>query len=294
MGCRFELILDPADSPHDRFGVEAIADELVELIQDWHDRLSVFTPTSIVSRINSAQAGVPVQVDRDLFELLRLCDSLCDETDGAFNIAAGTLMDLHGFREQKAQHEQQPPIDLGRAYTLEAQSMTVTRNHPHVLLDFGAIAKGFVLDLITHELREYGIQHAFIHGGSSSVLGYGNQGNAHPWRVLVSDTPDLQACLSSIALGVSEHSGRVNADHQGHIMDPRTGKPVENRVKRVVCTHPSAAIADAYSTALSVRPDLIDRLHEHGCSIAILTTDTDSEKACIRDRLGVFTNPISN
>lgn len=43
MGCRFELILDPADSPHDRFGVEAIADELVELIQDWHDRLSVFT-----------------------------------------------------------------------------------------------------------------------------------------------------------------------------------------------------------------------------------------------------------
>lgn len=50
MGCRFELILDPADSPHDRFGVEAIADELVELIQDWHDRLSVFTPTSKIGR----------------------------------------------------------------------------------------------------------------------------------------------------------------------------------------------------------------------------------------------------
>ncbi|MFG0313827.1 MAG: FAD:protein FMN transferase [Phycisphaerales bacterium] len=294
MGCRFELILDPADSPHDRFGVEAIADELVELIQDWHNRLSVFTPNSIVSRINSAQAGVPVRVDRDLFELLRLCDSLCAETEGAFNIAAGTLMHVHGFREQSDQQGQQPPIDLRRAFTLDAQSMTVTRNHPRVSLDFGAVAKGFVLDLLTHELREYGIQHAFIHGGSSSVLGFGNQDKAHPWRVHVSDTPDLQACLSSISLGISEHSGRVNAENRGHIMDPRTGEPADNQVERVVCTHPSAAIADAYSTALSVRPDLIDRLHEHGCSIAILTSSTDPEKACIRDRLGVFTNPISN
>lgn len=294
MGCRFELILDPADSPHDRFGVEAIADELVELIQDWHDRLSVFTPSSMVSRINAAQAGVPVRVDRDLFELLRLCDSLCDETDGAFNIAAGTLMHMHGFREHACQQEQPLPIDLRRAYTLEPETMAVTRNHPRVSLDFGAIAKGFVLDLLSHELREYGIQHAFVHGGSSSVLGYGNQDETHPWRVLVSDTPDLQAHLSSISLGISEHAGRVNAEHRGHIMDPQTGKPADNQVERVVCSHPSAAIADAYATALSVRPDLIDRLHEHGCSIAILTTNTEPEKACIRDRLGVFTNPISN
>lgn len=291
MGCRFELILDPTDSPHDLYCVEAIADELVELIHDWHDRLSVFTPTSVVSRVNATPAGVPVRVDRDLFELLRLCDSLREETDGAFNIAAGTLMQMHGFRDRTGLENMRQLPDLRDAYTLNTENLTITRNHDHVVIDFGAIAKGFVLDLIADALREYGIRHAFIHGGSSSVLGFGNQNESRPWRVLVSDTPDLHAKLSSISLGISEHSGRVNADNRGHIMDPRTGMPAENQVQRVVCTHPSAAIADAYSTALSVRPDLIDQLHEHGCSIAIISSIAEQDHACIRDRLGVFSDP---
>ncbi len=294
MGCRFELILDPTDSPHDWYCVEAIADELVELIQDWHDRLSVFNPTSVVSRVNATPAAVPVRVDRDLFELLRLCDSLCKETDGAFNIAAGTLMHLHGFRDRSELNDLSQLPDLREAYMLNTESLTITRNHDDIVIDFGAIAKGFVLDLISDELREYGIRHAFIHGGSSSVLGFGNQDESHPWRVLVSDTPDLHAKLSSISLGISEHTGRINADNLGHIMDPRTGMPAKNQVQRVVCTHPSAAIADAYSTALSVRPDLIDQLHEHGCSIAIISAIAERDHACIRDRLGVFSEPNSN
>jgi len=294
MGCRFELILDPNDSPHDRFSTEAIADEFVDLIQDWHDRLSVFTSTSIVTRINMAPAGLPVRVDRDLFELLRLCDRLCEETEGAFNIAAGTLMRIHGFRDISGIDDEHTPLDLRHAFSLNKESMTITRHDERVMLDFGAIAKGFVLDLIAHELREYQIKHAFIHGGSSSILGFGNQEDMHPWRVMVADTPSLHAQLNSISLAISEHAGRVNAEDRGHIMDPRTGQPAENQVERVVCTHPSAAIADAYATALSVRPDLIDRLHEHGCSIAIVTKNAEPKPAWIRDRLGIFSHPISD
>lgn len=294
MGCRFELILDTADSPHDRFSIEAIADELVELIHDWHDRLSIFSPTSIASRINAAPAGVPVRVDRDLFELLRLCELICEETDGAFNIAAGTLMRMHGFRGEPEQALLPGQIDLRHGFTLDNESLSITRNDERVSLDFGAIAKGFVLDLIAEELRGYEIRHAFVHGGSSSILGFGLQDETNPWRVRVSDQPCLNVQLRSTSLGVSEHSGRHNAQHDGHIMDPRTGEPARNAIVRVACTHPSAAIADAYSTALSVRPELIDRLHEHGCSIAMFTSSSEPESACLRDRLGVFTNPISN
>ncbi|MEZ6165701.1 MAG: FAD:protein FMN transferase [Phycisphaerales bacterium] len=294
MGCRFELILDSADSPHDRFSIEAVADELVELIQDWHDRLSIFSPASIASRINTAPAGVPVRVDRDLFELLRLCELLCEETDGAFNISAGTLMHLHGFRGTQDQGVLSSDIDLRHAFTLDNDTLSITRNNDLVSLDFGAIAKGFVLDLIAEELRSYEIRHAFVHGGSSSVLGFGLQDETNPWRVRVSDQPCLNVRLRSTSLGVSEHSGRLNAQHDGHIMDPSTLHPARNSIVRVACTHPSAAIADAYSTALSVRPELIDRLHEHGCSIAMFTSSSEPDSAYLRDRLGVFINPISN
>jgi len=294
MGCRFELMLDPKDSPHDLFSVEAIGDELIEMIQDWHDRLSVFSPTSVVTRVNTSPAGVPIRVDRDFFELLRLCERLCEETEGAFNIAAGTLMHTHGFRDRPGTDTQEDHLDLTHAFTLDQDSMTITRNDNRISLDFGAIAKGYVLDLISQELRSYEICRTFIHGGSSSILGFGDRKETHPWMVLVAETLDLHASLSSSSLSISEHSGRVNAENQGHIMDPCTGRPAVNQIERVVCAHPSAAIADAYSTALSVRPDLIDQLHEHGCSIAILTKSTDPEHVCIRDRLGVFTNPITN
>ena len=294
MGCRFELILDPKDSAHDRFSVEAIADELIELIQDWHDRLSVFSATSIATRINTAPVGVPVRVDRDLFELLRLCDLICEETDGAFNIAAGTLMRMHGFRDRDALERSGDDLDLLNAFTLDKDSMSITRNDARVSLDFGAIAKGFVLDLIADELRGYGIQHAFIHGGTSSVLGFGDQGESVPWRVRVSEQAGFTVSLRSTSLGISEHAGRLNNRDESHIMDPTTGKPAQQEVECVVCTHPSAAIADAYATALSVHPDLIDRLHEHGCSIAMFSKHTEPQSACVRDRLGVFTNPISN
>lgn len=293
MGCRFELILDPEGSPHDRFGVEAIADELTELITDWHERLSIFTPTSLISRINATAPGMPVRVDRDLFELLRLCRQLCEDTHGAFNIAAGTLMHEHGFRNTPAPHPHPAP-DLNDPFTLDEAALTIARANERVSLDFGAIAKGFVLDLIAQELRAYRIRRAFVHGGSSSVVAVGSQPNDLPWKVLVSEAPSVQAQLERMALGISEHAGRLNDHQQGHIMDPTTGRPAANRVKRVVCTHPSAAVADAYSTALSVRPDLIDELHEHGCSIIVLSNDAGTDEPRIRDRLGVFSPPSHN
>lgn len=295
MGCRFELILDPTGSPHDRYGAEAIADELTELIQDWHDRLSIFSPTSEVSRINEARVGKPVRVGQDLFELIRLCHQLCEETDGAFNIAAGTLMHAHGFRDTGVSQPVAVQLNLRDCYVLDTDSMSITRLDDRLSLDFGAIAKGFVLDLIADELRAYEIKHAFIHGGSSSILGFGSQVNAQPWRVRVSDAPaQINASLRSSSLGVSEIAGRRNERDEGHIMDPESGRPARSSVSRVACTHPSAAVADAYATALTVRPGLIDRLHEHGSSIAMFSDQPEQDRVLMRDRLGVFTNPIAN
>lgn len=292
MGCRFEFMLDPRESGLDRSDTEAIADELVELVLDWHDRLTVFSPVSIISRINLAPPGQPVRVDPDLFELLRLCENLRCETAGAFNIAAGTLMHAHGFRGSDGAATPDD-LDLDDAVCLDPDTLCITRNDPRVSLDLGAIAKGHVLDLIGRELRHYGIAHAFIHGGTSSSIAMGQRAPANPWRVRLNEAPVFDALLRGVTgLGISEITGRSLTDDsgvsRGHIMDPRTNRPAEHGVARVACTHPSAAIADAYSTALNVRPDLLDTLHEHGCSIVLFPTDTKSHAPLVRDRLGVF------
>ena len=291
MGCRFEFILDPRESSHDPYCVEAIADELVELVLDWHDRLTVFSGASMVSRVNAHPVGLPIKLDQDLFELFRLCEAMRSETMGAFNIASGTLMHAHGFRAQSLQSSLDD-LDLEHAFILDADTLSITRCDPRVSFDFGGIAKGFVLDLIADELRGYGIHHAFVHGGTSSSIALGCQGNGSPWAVRVNVSPQVDARLCSMGLGISALCGREIETEiggvKGHIMDPCSHLPVQSGVSRVACTHPSAAIADAYSTALNVRPEIMDTLHEHGCSIALFDSNPTQSPPIIRDRLGVY------
>ncbi len=291
MGCRFEFLLDPRSSSHDRFSVEAIADELVDLVQDWHNRLSVFSAGSVVSWINRQPAGCPVKIDKDLMELLRLCESIRIETGGAFNIAAGTLMRAHGFRDETTDLAGEP-LDLDHAITLDTTAQTIARNDDRVYLDFGAIAKGYVLDLVVRELHDYGIEHAFVHGGTSSSIAIGSPEDSGSWMVRTSDSPKLDARISGFGLGISQTNAReiVTQDTGaiGHIMDTRTNQPAHHDIERAVCIHPSAAIADAYSTALSVNPELIDTLQDHGCSIAVFPTASSSTAPILRDRLGLF------
>ena len=287
MGCRFEFMLNPRDSSHDRYSVEAIADEMVELVHDWHDRLTVFSPESVVSRFNRHPVSVPMAVDRELFELLELCEALRIETRGAFNIASGTLMHANGFRDS-ASETSLDDLDLEHAIKIDPNELSVTRNDQRISIDFGAIAKGHVLDLIGIELQAYGIKHAFIHGGTSSSLSIGEREPSSPWKVRLSENPTVDATFDGVmGLGISDISGRQIESHDGsehgHIMDPLSRTPVSSSISRIACTHQRAAIADAYSTALNVRPDLIDTLHNDECSIAIFDAT-----ALIRDRTRVF------
>jgi thiamine biosynthesis lipoprotein len=296
MGCRFELMLCPSGSAHDRFHTESIADEMVELIQDWHNRLSLFSSGSLVSMINRSTPGVPVRMDREMFELLSLCECLCNETQGAFNIAAGTLMHTYGFRGAPTRKAQDDRIDLSCAYELDQDALSITRTHERIQLDLGAIAKGYVLDLIRDELRSYGIQRAFVHGGSSSILAHELAIDAARWHIAIGDDSGLYAALGSSSMSVSAHNGRTNEQGEGHIMDPISGQPAPQNHECIACVHPSAAIADAYTTALGVNPDLIDDLHEHGSSIAMIPSiqKTEHPEPIVRDRLGVFMARAAN
>lgn len=287
MGCRFEVLIDVDRSPHDAWSCGAIGDEMVELILDWHQRLTVFEPGSIVSGINRQPVGMPLAIDPDLFGLCQLCDSLRIETRGAFNIASGTLMHAHGFRGGGATTTPDG-IDLDRAFTLDTESSTITRHHARASLDFGAVAKGFVLDLIEAELRSHGISHAFIHGGTSSSLAMGTDSTARPWGVRISEGPCCDVRLSDMALGVSEIGSRTVENGgitRGHVMDPRTGGPASSSVARVACAHRSAAVADAYSTALNVDPSLVEHLCDAACSVVLYTLE--SPRPMIYDGLGV-------
>ncbi len=283
MGCRFELLLGIDGSGLSRTDCQAATEQVRELVMEWHHRLSVFESGSLVSRINRSSAGEAVVVDDELFGLLKLSERMRVVTGGAFNIAAGTLMEAHGFRDQRV--DNLDGLSLDGAVVLDEERRTVTKADDRVRLDFGGIAKGFVLDLIRDELEDLGIEHAFVHGGTSSAIGIGTSGGSD-WVVDAGD--GVRVSLGGYGLGVSEIGGRVvecDGERLGHVMDPRLMSSAITNISRVACVHRSCAVADALSTALGVDGGMDEPHVEADLCTLVIFDGGDSPRVC--DPLGV-------
>lgn len=225
MATRFELVLDGPDEVELRAAGEAVVERIVEV----DEQLSRYRRDSFTSHLVRAASVRPVRVDEELWALLALCERVRRESDGAFDVTHGSPGEL----------------------VLDADTRTVALSEPGTRLDFGAIGKGWALDRGVELLREHGVRRALVHGGTSTVHTIGAPPGLGAWRVAVAGT-DREVELRDRALSVSAQHGRVLDDGGGHVRDPETGRAADSALP-VAVVAPSAAVADAWSTALLVR-----------------------------------------
>jgi thiamine biosynthesis lipoprotein len=145
-----------------------------------------------------------------------------------------------------------------RQVELNAADRTVRFAREGVMLDLGAIGKGYAIEQAAEVLREARVSSALIHGGTSTVYGLGKPPEGDGWKVAIhhpdpeSEEPLTTVVLRDEALSVSAVWGRSfehNGKTFGHVLDPRTGYPVSGAVLSAVI-HVSATETDALSTAL--------------------------------------------
>jgi thiamine biosynthesis lipoprotein len=231
--------------------------------------LTVFEATSVVSAINRSwgdSGGAWCRVDMETFGLLKLCRKVWERTGGVFDPTVGALMRALGFRESGLDAAE---VERARACTgmelveLDAGACRVRLLDPGVRLDLGAVGKGWAVDRAVAVLREAGVENALIHGGTSSVMGIGVGPQGRPWRVAAGPGPESPRVeLRDAAMGVSAQRGRVVVGQGrvvGHVVDPAgdaARSAVVAGVETAVVVHASAAMADALSTALLLRPGM--------------------------------------
>lgn len=259
MATTFEIAI-PYGTPHAIDAGEAALD----LIDRLEDQLTVYRETSEVSRLNGAGSTV---VESNLFDLLQRCASLTNETAGAFDAAAGSLIKCWGFYKREGRVPSAAELTAAmhrsgfRHVVLDATTRSVKFNRPGLELNLGAIGKGYALDQATELLRnDWGIRSALLHGGGSSVRAIGlPPTDLRGWRVAVRHPTDDSRTLGSVyladqALGTSAATYQYfeyNGTRYGHVLDPRTGRPADGVVS-ASCVANSAAEADALSTAFFV------------------------------------------
>ena len=225
--------------------------------------VSSWRPTSEVSRLNAAAGGEPVLVDPEVAALLTHITQLTEETSGAFDATVGPLVALWREAEERGRRPSRAELAAARARVgpQHLQFETDGRNSRVALdagsaIDLGGIAKGYALDQVRAKLPR-SIVAGLLSFGQSSAWAIGHPPDAAGWRLLAR-APDGGFAgvitLRDRALSVSSNLGQareIAGRRYGHIVDPRTGKPLMTRRQALVVTE-DATDAEALSKALLV------------------------------------------
>jgi thiamine biosynthesis lipoprotein len=258
MSTIFELMVVEAD---EKLAYSA-AHKIFERIDRLEMLLSRFLDISEVAMISQLKPGETFSVAPEMMELLLLSTQVCAATNGVFDVTVGAVMDK--LREVNHRWKGLTDDELNAAFATCGMNrliidkdnylvaVTPDRNNENtpLELDFGAIAKGYALDLACDMLlNDWDFKDFLIHGGTSSVLARGSMGDGQKgWPVGVGGDWQVRTGLNSVRLQDAAISGSGFDVKGAHVVDVRRGMAAA-RHGATWAIAPTAALADALSTS---------------------------------------------
>jgi thiamine biosynthesis lipoprotein len=259
-GTLVDLSIVGMDRRHAERAGKLVEQDFVFMHRAWH----AWEPGP-VGRVNRLLTHKdPFAAPPSLLPLIRESQKLAEKSENRFNPAIGHLVELWGFHTDSP--ECRPPPSRSRIERLLAaqpqmsdlhlEGLQVRTDNPAVKLDFGAIGKGYGIDIAIEHLRELGIANALVKaGGDLRAIG---DRSGQPWRIAVRSP---SGGVLGIILVSGDESLFTSGDydrnfiHEGetyhHVIDPRTGFPARG-TRSVTVAHTDATTADAAATALFV------------------------------------------
>lgn len=236
--------------------------DLQQKLDTWEAILSHWRPDSALSRFNSSTSTDWIAAPAELIEVVELAQQISHDTDHALDITMAPLVDLWGFGAKGKRDSPPTAAEIAAAKAKCGWQHLQTRHDPPALrksrpdlqINVSAVAEGWALDKIAKHLESIGTTRFLLEIGGE-VLARGE------WRVGI-QTPGappgeaaqiLQLKDQSIATsGVYRQNFTAEGRQRSHVLNPRTGRPIEHHLASVSVIHSSGALADGYATALLV------------------------------------------
>ena len=203
-------------------------------------------------------------VGHDAMTILKTAAEISNASGGAFNIAVGPVINLWKFTSGEAKV---PDAESLKAAVSTADYTKIRLNGDTVTvpagmeIDLGGIAKGHIADRIADFLRERGILSAVLNFGGN-VVTIGSKTDGTPWMVGLQYPfgEHGKKCWAAVPCsdesvvtsGIYERGFHADGVWYHHIVDPRTGWPVQNGVECVTVCAKDSLLADGLTTALFV------------------------------------------
>ncbi|AMM93209.1 FAD:protein FMN transferase [Peribacillus simplex] len=233
---------------------EAKINRAFDMFRKVEQACSRFSPDSELMNVTKV-IGKPVQISPFLFEPLRFALEMAKLTDGEFDPTIGKIMEEQGFNRHylTGYFIQNPSAEsvTYRDIVLDEKSQTLFLNKP-LVIDLGAVAKGFAIDLATNELKEF---KGFVVNAGGDLFAGGFDQKGEPWKIGIQHPEKKDEIISVIeisnqAVCTSGSYERKNAKlpSMHHIINPQTKESPNDWVSSTVIA-PFAMMADAISTA---------------------------------------------
>ncbi len=281
MGNRFEFTVaggEPA-SAEERIN-EAIAEvsRIERLLTTYDDH----SQTALINRY----AGIrPVQVDREVYDLIVRSIRISKLTQGAFDLSYGSIDTrfwnfdtcMTSLPDPATARQMVRLIDY-RNIVLDPQEGTVFLKEKGMRIGFGAIGKGYAADRACGLMRQRGVDSGVVNA-AGDLITWGLQPNNRPWTIGIADPAQKSNTFSSLQIsdmavatsGNYEKFAIIDGKRYSHTIDPKTGFPVSGIRSATIVCH-VAELADALTTPLLVLGvrvgiNMINQMKGVGCIV---------------------------
>ena len=257
-------------------------DELQRLVMERLTELdlamSTYKADSEVSRFNRHASREPFPVSDATREVLRIAADVSERSGGALDVTVAPLVALWGFGANARIPGEPPPDELERArarvgwrqIVVDDAAGTIAKTSPDAVCDLSAVAKGYAVDAVAALLVDRGASDFLIELGGE-LRARGRRSDGTPWRAGI-ERPDERGREVLEVVELVDEALATSGDYRNyyeeggvrrsHLLDPRTGRPIEHGLASVSVIHAEAARADAWATALAVLG------HEEGHRVA--------------------------
>lgn len=244
---------------------EEAMDQAFNYMKEMEQLLSTNLSESDVYKINQAAGKEAVKVHPQTFEVIQKALDVAEQSQGLFDISIGALTNLWQIGSDQARVPSDQEIQAAikkidyHKIKLDTEAQTVKLEEAGMALELGGISKGYIGSGVEEILKDYGITTAIINLGGNVIVMGENPSNTSGWNVGVQDPDKVRGAIvgsqrvkegAIVTSGIYERYLEQDGKKYHHIMDPKTGYPLDNNISGVTVFAPSSFDADAYSTAL--------------------------------------------
>lgn len=244
---------------------EEAMDEALDYIRDMEALLSTNLEGSDVYKINHAAGEAAVKVHKETFDIIEAAVAMSENSQGKFDISIGAVSNLWKIGDTDARVPSPEEISNALGY-IDYQRIKLDKTEQSVYieqgmtLELGAISKGYIADGVKKVFEKHGITTAIINlGGNVLVMGTSPKTD-EGWTIGVQNPNEVRGETvgsvkvrdsSVVTSGIYErYLEGPDGEIYHHILDPKTGYPVENTISGVTVYTKTSIQGDEFSTSL--------------------------------------------